>query len=133
MIRCSFLIFDGSCAFCNKTLIFIAKNDRNDNFKFVSSLSEFGRKILLEKNIKELEKSSIILIEKQSNVYIKSVAIRKVLLKLPYYKTIGYLMFLFPKYLSNYIYDLISKNRKLIMNKSACKIPNTEIRKKFII
>ena len=113
--------------------MFLAKNDRNNNFKFVSSLSEFGAKILLKNKIKGLEKSTIILVENENKIYTKSVAIRKVLLKIPYYKMIGYLIFLFPKRLSDYVYDLISKNRKLIIKNSTCEIPNSEIRKKFIM
>lgn len=127
----SIIIFDGNCGFCSKTVMFIAKNDKNNNFKFISSLSEFGTKLLLKHNIKGLEKVTIILVENE--IYIKSIAIRKVLLKISSYKIIGYLMFLFPKKLSDYAYDLISKNRKLIIKNNICEIPNSEIRKKFIM
>ena len=129
----SYIVYDGDCGFCNKTVMFVAKNDKNNNFKFVSNLSDFGTKILLKNNIKGLEKSTIIFVNNKSKIYTKSVAIRKVLLKIPYYKVIGYLMFLFPKRLSDYVYDLISKNRKLIIKNSICEIPNSEIRKKFIL
>ena len=132
-MKYSYIIYDGDCGFCNKTVMFLAKNDRNNNFKFVSSLSEFGAKILLKNKIKGLEKSTIILVENENKIYTKSVAIRKVLLKIPYYKMIGYLIFLFPKRLSDYVYDLISKNRKLFIKNSTCEIPNSEIRKKFIM
>jgi predicted DCC family thiol-disulfide oxidoreductase YuxK len=46
---------------------------------------------------------------------------------------VGYLMFLFPKKISDYVYDLISKNRKLIIKNNICEIPNTVIQKKFIM
>ncbi len=131
MQKNNYIIFDGECGFCNKTIMFIAKNDKNNTFKFISSLSKFGTKLLLKYNIKGLEKATIILVENE--VYIKSVAIRKILLKISSYKIIGYLMFLFPKKLSDYVYDLISKNRKLIIKNSICEIPNSEIRKKFIM
>jgi predicted DCC family thiol-disulfide oxidoreductase YuxK len=61
------------------------------------------------------------------------MAIRKVLLKIPFYKLFGYLMFLFPKQLSDYVHDLISKNRKLFIKNNVCEIPNSDIRKKFIM
>jgi predicted DCC family thiol-disulfide oxidoreductase YuxK len=54
-------------------------------------------------------------------------------LKIKYYKMVGYLMFLFPKKISDYVYDLISKNRKLIIKNNICEIPNTVIQKKFIM
>lgn len=127
------IIYDGDCNFCNKTVIFIAKNDKNNNFKFVSSLSRFGMKLLIKHNIKELEKTTIIFVKNEYEIYTKSVAIRKLMLKLPNYKLLGNLMCVFPKKLSDYVYDLISKNRKLITRNSICEIPSSEIRKKFIL
>ena len=133
MKKYSYIIFDGECGFCNKIIMFIARNDKNNTFKFISSLSELGTKILLMNKIKGMEKSTIILVENENEIYTKSLAIRKVLLKITYYKMVGYLMFLFPKKLSDYVYDLISKNRKLIIKNNICEIPNSEIRKKFIM
>jgi len=127
------IIFDGECGFCNRAIMFFAKNDRNNNFKFVSSLSAFGVKILLKNKVKGLEKSTIILVENENEIYTKSVAIRKVLLKIPYYKMIGYLMFLFPKRISDLFYDFISNRRRRIVKNNACKIPTSEIRNKFIL
>jgi predicted DCC family thiol-disulfide oxidoreductase YuxK len=133
MKKYSYIIFDGECGFCNKIIMFIARNDKNNTFKFISSLSELGTKILLMNKIKGMEKSTIILVENENEIYTKSLAIRKVLLKITYYKMVGYLMFLFPKKLSDYVYDLISKNRKLIIKNNIYEIPNSEIRKKFIM
>lgn len=129
----SYIIFDGQCGFCNKTIMFVAKKDKNNKFKFVSNLSEFGLELLLKYNIKGIEKTTIILVGNENEIYTKSVDIRKIMLKLSYYKLIGNLMFLFPKQLSDYVYDLISKNRKLIIKNNTCEIPNSEIRKKFIM
>ena len=42
-------------------------------------------------------------------------------------------MFLFPKKISNYVYDIISINRNKIIKNSDCKIPNYRIRRKFIM
>ncbi|MCF6348755.1 MAG: DUF393 domain-containing protein [Flavobacteriaceae bacterium] len=129
----SFIIFDGNCGFCNKAIMFIATNDKNNNFKFVSSLSNFGTTLLSKHKIKGLEKSTIILVENENEIYTKSISIRKIMLKLPYYKLIGNLMFVLPRILSDYVYDFISKNRKRIVKNSVCEIPNSEIRKKFIM
>ena len=70
-----FIIFDGNCGFCNKTIMFIAKNDKHNNFKYVSSLSNFGINLLSKHQIAGLEKSTIILVEKDYNIYSKSIAI----------------------------------------------------------
>jgi len=55
------------------------------------------------------------------------------MLRLPFYKLLVNLMFLIPKTLSDYVYDLISENRKLIIKNDNCEIPDVEIRKKFIV
>ena len=128
----SYIIYDGACGFCNKSTLFIAKKDILNKFKFVSNLSEFGTKLLVTHQIKGLEKATIILKEK-NNIYTKSVAIQKIVLQLPYYKWIGYLLFLIPKKLANFIYDFIAKHRKKIIKNTTCELPNEEIRKKFII
>jgi len=129
----SYIIFDGECGFCNKTVMFIANNDKYNNFIFVSNLSEFGIKLLLKHNIDGLEKTTILLLENKNEIYTKTIAIRRIALKLPYYKIFGYLMFLFPKKLADYMYDLFSKNRKMIIKNDICEIPNVEIRNKFIM
>jgi len=127
-----YIIFDGNCGFCNKFLMTIAKKDKNDVFLFVSNLSDLGVNLLLKYKIIGLEKSTIILIENH-NIYIKSSAIKKILLNLQYYNILGKLMFLFPKKISNYVYDIISINRNKIIKNSDCKIPNYRIRRKFIM
>lgn len=126
-----FIVYDGDCGFCNKTVMFIAKNDKNNNFKFVSSLSEFGVKILLKNKIKGLEKSTIILIEGEKT-YIKSNAVMRTLLKIPNYKILGIFLYLMPKKICDFFYEFISNHRKQLSINTDCEIPTPDIRKKFI-
>ena len=42
----------------------------------------FAAKILLKNKIKGLEKSTIILVENENEIYTKSLAVRKILLKM---------------------------------------------------
>lgn len=128
----SLIIYDGNCGFCNRIIMFFAKNDKNNEFKFISSISEFGIKVLLRNNIKGLEKSTIILIEKET-FYIKSIATRKILLRIPYFKILGYVMFLIPKKVSDWFYDFISNRRKRIVKNNDCEMPSLEMRNKFIL
>lgn len=127
-----YIIFDGNCGFCNKFLMTIAKKDKNDIFLFVSNLSNLGVNLLLKYKIIGLEESTIILIENH-NIYIKSAAIKRILLNLKCYNILGKLMFLFPEKISNYVYDIISINRDKIIKNSDCKIPDSRIRRKFIM
>lgn len=128
----SYIIYDGSCGFCNKTIMFIAKIDKKDKFKFVHNFSNFGKELLQENNIKGLEKDTIILVEK-NKVFVKSTAVKRIFLETSNYYFLGVLLSIFPEKISNYLYNFISNRRKRIINNSICKIPNGEIRKKFLI
>ena len=128
----SLIVFDGECRFCNRTIMFIARNDINNYFKFISSSSNFGIELLEKHKIKGIKKSTIILIEKE-NIYTKSIAIREVFLKIPKYRIIGLLLFMIPKKISDIFYDFTSKYRKRLIKNNACEIPPPEIREKFIL
>lgn len=112
--------------------MFLAKNDTNNCFKFVSNHSDFGIELLENHKIKGMEKSTIILIHKE-NIYTKSIAIKKILLKIPKYRIIGLFLFLIPKKVSDWFYDFISNRRRRILKNNYCEIPPSEIRKKFIM
>jgi len=129
--KTNYIIYDGECGFCNKTVMMIAKNDKNNYFTFVSSLSEFGADLISKNKIIGLEKTTIILIENQ-RIHTKSLAIRNILLKIPSYRIVGYLMFLFPQKISDYVYDFVSINRKRILKNKPCEIPDSDIKEKFI-
>lgn len=129
----NYILFDGECGFCNKTIMLIAKNDTNNQFIFVSSLSEFGNKLLTQNNIIGLEQETIIFFENNIKTYIKSNAIRRILIKIPKFKFVSFLMYLLPKSLMDFLYMAISKRRKSIVKSKNCKIPSLEIRQKFIL
>lgn len=127
-----FIIYDGDCGFCNKTIMFLAKKDKNNIYKFVSSYSTVGSKILAKYDIIGLEKSTIILFT-DNRFFTKSDAIKRILIKIPPYNILGIIISIFPLRLSNIVYDFISQRRKYIIKNNACKIPTEEIRKKFIL
>ena len=131
-MRQSYVIYDGTCGFCNKTVLFFAKKDQNNHFKFVSGLSNFGKELLHIHNLKGLESSTLILVENNRRVFVRSVAIRKILLKLPGYSFIASILSLFPKSILDLGYRFISKHRKKINNRM-CELPSKELKEKFIL
>lgn len=127
----TFIIFDGDCNFCNRSILFFAKRDTNNTLKFTRSTSEFGKKLLAKHRIMGLEKSTLIMLKK-NNVFIKSDAVRKILLELPNYKILGVVMCIIPKKVSNWFYDVFSKYRNSVPLPNSCELPDIEIRNKFI-
>ena len=110
------ILFDGECAMCNNYILFVAKHDSDDNFRFLS---------IQNKKVNELKKihsicteniSSICLID-NNKVKIKSKAVLKIvsLLKFPYNLLIVF--YVVPSFLRDIIYYLVAKNRYRIFGK----------------
>ncbi len=110
------ILFDGECAMCNNYILFIAKNDSDDNFKFLS---------IQNKKVNEFKKIHSICTENISSIYIidnneiksKSRAVLKIvsMLKFPY--NLLTIFYIIPNFLRDIIYDLVAKNRYRIFGK----------------
>lgn len=130
MNRNNIMIFDGDCGFCNKTIIALAKIDKNDNFVFISNKSLEGLKILNNYELSKIANETIILISGKK-IYFKSRAIIYFFEKINYCSVMIKLSKIFPLKFNDYIYSLISKNRNKII-KNNCTIPPIKIMKKII-
>ncbi|WP_367181297.1 thiol-disulfide oxidoreductase DCC family protein [uncultured Polaribacter sp.] len=123
------ILFDGECFLCNSFINFVIENN-NFNFYFLDQRSQkfsfYQKKFRLDDTL-----NTIYLIE-DNKVYSKSKAIKLILKRCG---ILGYIIFLFlqilPKFLSDYIYQLISKNRFFIFKKK-CVIPNKKIKSRTI-
>tara|TARA_B100000123_G_scaffold202363_1_gene152297 strand:- start:1078 stop:1500 length:423 start_codon:yes stop_codon:yes gene_type:complete len=116
------ILFDGECAMCNNYILFVAKNDSDDNFRFLS---------IQNKKVNELKKIYSICTNNISSIYIihnnkikrKSKAVIKIIsmLKFPYNLLIVF--YVIPNFLRDIIYDLVAKNRYRIFGKvNECSI-----------
>jgi predicted DCC family thiol-disulfide oxidoreductase YuxK len=127
-----FIIFDGNCGFCNKSVMFIARNDIADKYLFVSNNSNLGKELIFKNNIKTSVKESIILVKNNTHL-IRTSAFIEILLNLPKYKFLGNIINIFPLYFSDTFYKIISKYRLHILKSNTCPIPNNSIKNKFIL
>ena len=110
------ILFDGECTMCNNYILFVAKNDSDDNFRFLS---------IQNKKVNELKKIHSICTENISSIYIidnneiksKSRAVLKIvsMLKFPY--NLLTVFYIIPNFLRDIIYDLVAKNRYRIFGK----------------
>jgi predicted DCC family thiol-disulfide oxidoreductase YuxK len=131
MIKNKYIIFDGECGFCNKTILFLAKKDTKDKYLFVSNLSQKGIELLQKFDIKNLSNSTIILID-NDKYYIKTLAILNFFIDINFFKIFFTLLKILPLSFTNRIYDLISRNRKKIIRNTNCEIPKLNISRKII-
>lgn len=110
------ILFDGECAMCNNYILFVAKNDSDDNFRF---LSIQNKKIIELKKTYDIQEDNIssICIIKNNEIKSKSKAVLKIIsmLKFPY--NLLTVFYVIPGFLRDIIYDLVAKNRYRIFGK----------------
>lgn len=127
------ILFDGVCNLCDNTVQFIIKHDKGDVFRFVALQSELGQQIIKYIGLDISKTDSIILYEPGKAYYYKSQAALKIAEKLSgAYQWIS-LFSIFPKWISDKVYDYIARNRyKWYGKKEECMIPTPELKAKFL-
>ncbi len=127
------VFFDGVCNFCNASVHFIIKRDKNDRFKFAALQSDYAKEKLsnyFQENPSQAE--SIILLE-NGHVFTQSTAALRIAKHLKGMYPLLYCCIIIPKFFRNFVYDFIAKNRyKWFGKKKECMIPTPEIKSKFL-
>lgn len=128
----SIILFDGVCNLCNASVIFIIKHDKKAQFLFASLQSDAAKEILLQYNSKKIKIDSIVLIQ-NNEIYEKSSAALRIAKALSGGFKSLYLFIIIPKFIRDFGYDYIAKNRyKWYGQKETCMIPTSEIKNRFI-
>ena len=125
------ILFDGVCNLCNSFVNFVIRNDKKEVFKFAPIQSNFGEIALKKHRINSKDTDSIILID-EDNYYIKSTAALYIAKELSGAYPLLFCFMIVPKFIRNWIYDLVAKNRyKWFGKKVSCMIPTPELKNKF--
>lgn len=125
------VLFDGECSFCDASVQFILKRDPAGEFNFASLQSEVGKQFLAQHQI-PADVSTMVLIENEK-AFTRSSAALKVARKLPGLWPILYVFMLVPKIIRDGVYNLIARNRYLLMGKKdACALPDPAVRDRFL-
>jgi predicted DCC family thiol-disulfide oxidoreductase YuxK len=125
------ILFDGVCNLCNSFVNFVIRNDKKEVFKFAPIQSDFGEIALKKHRINSKDTDSIILID-DDNYYIKSSAALYIAKELSGAYPLLFCFMIVPKFIRNWIYDLVAKNRyKWFGKKVSCMIPTPELKDKF--
>ena len=126
-----YIFYDGDCGFCNHWVKWILKRDSKNNFLFASLQSEFGQNFLKERNLPTSDFTTMY-IWKPKEFYLKQAqAAFKIASVIGGKYKILSLGKYFPDFLTNTIYNIISKNRKKLASNN-CELPTPEERKKFV-
>jgi predicted DCC family thiol-disulfide oxidoreductase YuxK len=127
------ILFDGVCNLCNTSVLFVIKHDKKDLFRFVPLQSELGQKIIKHIGIDIKNTDSIILYEPTKAYYYKAEAALKVVNEFGGIYSLLKVFHIFPKLISNALYDYVARNRyRWYGKKESCMIPTPELKAKFL-
>ena len=126
------LLFDGHCNLCSGLVQFILKNDRSGKIKMASLQSQIGMELLQQQNMPEILPDSMVMI-KGEKVWFESDAALHLALELENYRRLGKFLFLLPRFLRDWGYRLVARNRYQIWGKSAeCYLPDPVWKERFL-
>lgn len=125
------VIYDGICGFCNAFIQFILDRKPSKKLKFVSFQSELGMQIVEAYQLSN-DLSTIIVIE-NTKLFLKSRGFFVILKYIESnYKALHYFKII-PRIITDFFYDIIAKNRYLLMGKvEQCRLLSKKERAYFL-
>ena len=126
------ILFDGLCNLCNGSVNFIIKRDRLGAFKFASLQSEAGLSLLKQYGVTAEKIDSIVFI-KEDRFFLRSSAVLNILKDLGGRWRFLYIFIIIPKFIRDFIYNVIAKSRYSVFGKrEICTIPSEANRNRFL-
>ena len=125
------ILFDGTCAFCEGSVKFIATRD-NGYFKFGASQNAEGQALLEKLGTSQEAARSLILID-DDRVYLRSDAALRIAQRLNAPWRYAGVLLIIPRPIRDLVYQGVAAIRYRIAGRSnACEIPPPEIRSRLI-
>src|SRR5687768_1146386 len=125
------ILFDGTCAFCERSVRFIATRD-NGYFKFGASQNAEGQALLARFGTSREAARSLILIE-DGRIYLRSDAVLRVASRMRAPWNYARVFLIVPRPLRDLVYRMVAAVRHRIAGESnACEVPPPEIRSRLI-
>jgi len=125
------ILFDGTCAFCERSVRFIAARD-NGYFKFGASQNPEGQALLAQHGTSREAAKSLILIE-DGRIFLRSSAVLRVARHMSAPWRFAAIFLWVPLPIRDAAYRVVAAIRHRIAGQSnACEIPPPEIRARLI-
>ena len=125
------ILFDGTCAFCERSVRFIAARD-NGHFKFGASQNPEGQALLARFGTTREAAKSLILIE-DGRIYLRSEAVLRIAARMHAPWKLAAAMLIVPRPIRDLVYRFVAAIRhRLAGPANACEIPPPEIRSRLI-
>jgi predicted DCC family thiol-disulfide oxidoreductase YuxK len=125
------ILFDGTCAFCERSVRLIAARD-DGYFQFGASQNPEGRALLEQFGTSREATKSIILIEGE-RIYLRSDAVLRIAARMRAPWNYARVFLWVPRPIRDLVYRFVAAVRMRIAGTSnACEIPPPEIRRRLI-
>lgn len=122
------LLFDGDCAFCDSSTLFIMDRNSKDDIEYLPLQSDEGQVYLKQYNLPLKDFDSVVFIE-NNKAYTKSNAALRVILRLDSYWKYLYAFVIIPKPIRDLAYNIFAKNRYKIFGKTdQCRVPKRKVK-----
>jgi predicted DCC family thiol-disulfide oxidoreductase YuxK len=130
--RGGIVLFDGTCAFCERAVIFISTRDPTGYFRFGASQLPRAAELLAPFGLSRDTARSIILIE-DGQAYLRSTATLRIAARLRFPWSLARVFLMVPVPVRDAAYRIVAAIRHRLAGRSnACEIPPAEIRKRMI-
>ncbi|RDC55415.1 thiol-disulfide oxidoreductase DCC family protein [Pedobacter chinensis] len=125
------IFFDGVCNLCNASVQFAIEHDKKNIFKFAALQGNHAKSILPSLGIDLNKIESIVLVE-NNKLYTRSSAALRIAKHLNGFWPLLYGLIIIPKFIRDWFYDIIAKNRyKWWGKQESCWVPTPELKQKF--
>lgn len=126
------ILFDGTCAFCEGAVRFIARRDPDGYFRFGASQSASGEQLLASHGLTRQATRSMVLIE-DGRVFLRSTASLRIARRMQFPWSLAAAFLVVPRPIRDAVYQVVAAIRHRIAGTSnACEIPPPEIRSRLI-
>ncbi len=126
------ILFDGICNFCNATVNFILKKDKQQIFRFAAQQSEQGRKLLELRGHADATLKTLILID-EDELLEGMEAVIAITRELKGYSWLSFLLRIMPRRISHAAYDLVARNRyRWFGQRDTCRLPKPGEQQRFL-
>jgi predicted DCC family thiol-disulfide oxidoreductase YuxK len=125
------VLFDGTCAFCERSVTFVARRDPSGYFRFGAAQAPEAADLLARYGISAETSRTIILIE-NDRVFLRSTAVLRIARRLRWPWPIAGLFLAVPRVVRDGVYSAISRLRHRIAGREVCPVPPPELRGRLI-
>lgn len=126
------ILFDGVCNFCNATVNFILKHDKEQLFRFTPQQSEKGRELLALYGRLDIDLNALIFIDEDELLEGMDAAIG-ISKYLKGYSCIHWILSSLPRKVTHAAYALIARNRyRWFGKRETCRIPQPGEQHRFL-